>query len=268
MIQLCKHGDGVMKNPQPANESRDFGFCLALAICNCIGYLLSTIPLTIVDPLLESHVRFGARSYPYAWWIWPISVCVMVGTFKLTYFIKSRLLRLAGATGVFAFFCGVSLLIFKPEMPHCYVIGNATIWVSITAGWILIRYFLFSTGNADLIKVDKKARIQFIREQLDFSKLLFLTLVGAYIGLIVGWLSAAHTNIKDVVPVARERFLVDVLTMFQVCTVGLYFLFGPIFELGKQRRRMSALFLAIPTETTPQPQTDVVCREGKNVGSP
>lgn len=257
-----------MGNTQPANESRDFQFCLALAICNCIGYLLSTIPPTIVDPLLESHVRFGARTYQYAWWIWPIAVCVLVGTFNLTYFVKSRLLRLAGATGILAFFCGVSLPIFQPVMLHGYVVGNGTIWVSITAGWILIRYFLFSTGNADLIEVDKEARIQFIREQLDFSKVLFITLVVAYVGLIVGWFSAAHTAIKDIVPDAAEAVLVDVLTGFQVSIVSLFFLFGPIFELGKQRRRILTLFLAIPTETTPQPQTDMACGEGKNVGSP
>ncbi|MCX6833022.1 MAG: hypothetical protein NT028_13005 [candidate division Zixibacteria bacterium] len=159
---------------------------------------------------------------------------------------------MAGATGIFASSCGVSLPIFLPEMPHQYLAGNSTIWLSITAGWILIRYFLFSIGNNDLREVDKEARIQFIREQLDFSKLLFLALVGAFVGLVVGWLNAVHTNIKDIVPDKSEAVLVDISTGFEISVVSMFFLFGPIFELAKQRHRISALFLDIPNETTPQ----------------
>ena len=245
-----------MGNARPANETREFGFCLALAICNCVGYLLSTVPPTIFDPLV-SNIRFGTRNYPHAWWIGPIAVCVLVGTFKISYFLRARWLRLAGATSTLAFFIGISLPIFYPEMPNAHLVGIGTIWLSITACWILIRYFLFFTGSDDLMKVDKEARIQFIKEQLDFSRLFFLGLVGGYLGIIVGWFNALHTNMRDIVPNKGEAALCDVAFCFELCIISLFFFFGPLFELAKQRQRISALFLAIPNEPTPQAQKDI-----------
>ncbi len=43
-------------------SSRLSGFALSAA--NTIGYVLAVLQLVIVDPLIESHARFSARTYP------------------------------------------------------------------------------------------------------------------------------------------------------------------------------------------------------------
>jgi hypothetical protein len=109
--------------------------------------------------------------------------------------------------------------------------------------------FLFPCGGNDHSAVDKDARIQFIKDQLDFSKLLFFGLLGAYIGVVVSWYNAVHANTKDILSNnPGDLAIMDTLMMCEISIMSLFFLFGPIFEIAKQRRRISEMLLAIPKD--------------------
>lgn len=57
------------------------GFRWKIAIVSAAAYLLASVPPIFIDPLLQHHVRFGIRSYPYAlWFVIPISFLILLLT--------------------------------------------------------------------------------------------------------------------------------------------------------------------------------------------
>jgi len=45
-------------------------FCLRVAAFSAVGYCSAIASPLWIDPLLCSHVRYGARSYPRGWVWW------------------------------------------------------------------------------------------------------------------------------------------------------------------------------------------------------
>jgi hypothetical protein len=228
------------------DEPREFGFCLAVSFSNCMGYLLATVPLTVVDRLLQHHVRFGSREYPHGWLIYPIAAVLLGGTFVLMCSFKTRLLRLVIATATLLLVYLVSVPLFPPEIPNSNLVGVGGLWIGITVGWVLIRYFLFHKDIDVLAKLDKDVQMQFIVQQLDFSKALFLGLVGVYIGLIVTWFHEVHLFNRMITTDAGEAILLDVKFTLDAVVISLFYAFGPLLEAVKQRYRLSMRLLEIP----------------------
>jgi hypothetical protein len=157
-------------------------------------------------------------------------------------------MRLATVTSILLLSYIVSIPIFPPEMPHGNLVAVGAIWLGITGVWILIRYYLFYNESITLTSVDKDARIQFIVQQLDFSKMLFFSLVGAYIGIIVTWFHEAHLSNRLIAPDAGEAFLLDMKFDFDVTIISMFYIFGLLFEVARQRHRLTKLLLEIPKE--------------------
>lgn len=61
-------------------------FALKISIWNAIGYVVSVGGPTIVDPAIEHHVEYGARTYPLGYWILLPSIMVL----GLTYFVNIK----------------------------------------------------------------------------------------------------------------------------------------------------------------------------------
>ncbi len=229
--------------------------CLVVALNSTFGYLLATLPPTMIDPLLPHRASLGALSYSYGWLIWPIALVLFVATLLLMYSAPANLYRLVATVVPLGVACIASLFILRPPFPHPNLLFMGTVWTSITAAWILIRYSLFHDNADMLVGVDKEACLQFIREQLEFSRLFLLGLVGAYIGLIVTALNdvmAANTalftkpvNAADAKAIANELLLVNNNSFVQFSVISLFVLFGPIVELARRRRQLSLLFLSI-----------------------
>jgi hypothetical protein len=138
--------------------------------------------------------------------------------------------------------------LFPPEIPHGRIVGNGSVWLAITVGWMIIRYYLFCNDTDALKSVDKDARIQFILQQLDFSKMVFLGLIGAYIGLIVTWFQEIHLYNSSIDPDKSEVFLLNSCFTIDVAITSLFFLVAPVYEVAKQRIQFSKLLLEIPRE--------------------
>lgn len=154
---------------------KEVWFCLAVAMISTLGYLLATVPPVFADPLLH-HGIDGARSYPYGWLIWPIALLLFTVTFLLMYLARLNLQRLVVAEVTLGVAYIASMFVLWQRFPHPNVLFVGIVWVSITGTWLLIRYSLFSDNADTLVGVDKDACLQFIREQLEFSRLLLLGL--------------------------------------------------------------------------------------------
>lgn len=225
------------------SEPRDTWFCIAASAANCVGYVLATVPPTIIDPLLKHHVLFPERHYPLAWIIWLVALFTAVSTFSLTYYIRSRVGRLVTVTSLLILAYILTLPVLLPELPHGNVVGVGAIWLAVTCGWLLIRYFLFRTDSVALSLADKDVRLQFTSQHLDFAKLLFLGLFAGYFGLIVTWFHEVHLYNRAMVTDAGEAYLLNMKVGLDVAVISFFYFFGILFEIARQRRLLFLLLL-------------------------
>ena len=56
-------------------------FALKVAAVAFVGFMQAILPPIFVDPLLTTHVSYGARFYKFGYWTIPLSVVVLVLTY-------------------------------------------------------------------------------------------------------------------------------------------------------------------------------------------
>ena len=56
---------------------------LTVSVFNALGYAIAVSVPTYLDPLLKSHVRYGARTYQAGYWPALISVPILIATYYL-----------------------------------------------------------------------------------------------------------------------------------------------------------------------------------------
>src|SRR5712671_2428674 len=102
------------------------------------GYLSSALPPTFIDPLLEHHVRFGPRTYPFGWWIGlgaiPIGLATFAGLGAVS--PKRRLLfsflpLVLGAIVLFVY--------YRQEFPHANVVTWSLLYALLALVTIWLR---------------------------------------------------------------------------------------------------------------------------------
>jgi hypothetical protein len=111
-----------------AQQGFDIGFRRKLSVLSAASFLASSLPPVFVDPLLEHHVRYGARQYPLAlWFIVPLCVLTFMLTSKAMSRSKSFVLVLL------PYLCAIAILVpvFRPEVPHIYIIDESILWLVI-----------------------------------------------------------------------------------------------------------------------------------------
>src|SRR3972149_3875882 len=96
-----------------------------------IGYPLAVIAPIYIDPLLKSHVQFGSREYPYAFFCLPI-YATLIATELIIMKRFTTVKSLYVSVGVFFLAIIVTFPIFLPERPHGNVlfVGVSTVFFS------------------------------------------------------------------------------------------------------------------------------------------
>src|SRR5436305_14230334 len=122
------------------SPTKENAFPFLLGVVNAYGYLCATVPPTILDPLLTTHVRFGPRVYPHAWIIAPISLLVFLFTWAAFTFLAERLRAPLGGVPLLIASAFSNVFIFSKELPHINIVFVTTVWLVITMLWTWIRY--------------------------------------------------------------------------------------------------------------------------------
>ena len=224
--------------------SPNFVLSFTVAATCTFGYLLATFPPSILDPRLTT-VGCGAREYPYDWLIYPIAIVLFLVTLLSMSRATSRRRAVLSSTIPLLLAYLFSFPIFRPEVPHCNILLVGTIWFCITAGWMWVHHT--PTVNEEMLSesVDATARIEYIKEELTFVRMILLGLGTVYIGLLVTVLATMHSFNRSTVAKEEEAFLMDVNSYSQVSSFSI-FLFTTVFrELYKKREQISSLFATI-----------------------
>ncbi len=218
-----------------------FPFRLSLSVL--VGYLLATVPQAILDPLLSSHIKYGSRTYPLAWWIVPIATAMFVTTFLIAK--RPGKLRLVLVILPFVAACLLSIPLFGPELPH----GNL---VFVSAVWFLLALITVWIHNESIIDdlfsesvATSQARIEYIKEQMSIWKTIAIGLIVAFLGMVVTLTKELHANNATIVTTVQDLFLLNQYTNFSTTLMSLFMFTGPIYEAVKKIRPASTYLLTI-----------------------
>src|SRR5438045_1919593 len=131
------------------DENTDKYFAYKIAAIVSFGLALSTVGATYVDARIPSHVRWGARTYPYGYWVALVSVPLFIST-------VIALRRATSRTGK-CFSASLPLIIavasiqwaFKPEVPHQGIVSNTAIYAIIV---VIATWLHTSQPNTDFLE--------------------------------------------------------------------------------------------------------------------
>ena len=161
-----------------------FGFAIKITIANIFTYWLSTIPPMIIDPIL-THSSGGARHYPYAWLIFPIGLALGVATlFIMTRTQKGQRVLWDGLSFSLATF--LALPLFSP-FPHGYVVVSGILFLLLSVLTVWIHNEPIEAAHASDKTIDRNARLEWVKEGIQFWRNGIIALVATYLALLVSW---------------------------------------------------------------------------------
>ncbi|NUQ72069.1 MAG: serine/threonine protein kinase [Polyangiaceae bacterium] len=122
-------------------RSRSF---IVVAATNAVGYLLAAVPPPFIDPYIPSRVGIGARTYPDAWLVAPLSAFVFFGTLLVLRLGTQKRWWLALAPPLLA--TAATVPVFAPggEVPHGRLTSVMLIWIVLTSLWLGTHHLLNS----------------------------------------------------------------------------------------------------------------------------
>jgi serine/threonine protein kinase len=214
---------------QPAARRRASGagihFPIAVSVVSAIGYLVSAVPPVLVDPLLTTRQGFGARTYPQAWLIAPLSGLVLLGTWLLLRASAHRPSWQALLPLVIAEVATVPILSDIPhgEIPHGSLVVVSLMWLVITSLWLAARYSLNSIDDQNRRLPSPE------RGRLFVLLVIALLLVIAMALPVLVFMRAVN---REMLTDPREIAILDNLSYGQFGAYALFWLAGPTREIG------------------------------------
>jgi hypothetical protein len=243
----------------PGPEGLKAIFPWRITVFILIGYLLSTVPQVILDPLFLSHRAYGARHYPVAWLIVPIAFVLFIVTLVVS--SKTRRRRYWKAMIPFVVACAASIPIFPPEIPH----GNL-VFVSFT--WFLFSIVTIWIHDLEVVnpaernpKPVTQAQIEYIKQQTALWRTVAFGLIAIYLAGIVSAVQALHQVNATVVPNEREVWFLNQYSNLEMAIFSVFMMTGPIYEAAKKIVNTNLLLLSVSNGSSATSSSNEACNK-------
>jgi hypothetical protein len=216
-----------------------------------LAYLWATLPPLFIDRSLTHNVRYPyAREYPGAiYYIIPVSIATILITYI---WMRKRKSILAGLCP-FALALTGSMPIFRPEFPHGQLLHAGGLWLVVGGLTLWIHTLEIGDKSESSLRsnlIDKIARVEYLKEELQYWRTILLVIAGGYIALVLSWVNFAIQYNKELVGGnASEAFVLDTLAISGITLCSIAVLVGPIAEATKRHRKALSLFLTIKEST-------------------
>ncbi|MCC6552715.1 MAG: serine/threonine protein kinase [Polyangiaceae bacterium] len=198
-------------------------FPATIAVSNSLGYLFMVARPIFVDPKLETRIGYGARTYPHAWLVLPLSGVVLVGTLLAFRYVNMPR-RWWLALVPFLAASAATLPILMPEFPHGVIMADTPVWLAFTGLWLAAHYS-FNVREAPRSE----------RRDPQERRLLFVLLVGALLMVAIApipMMLFISRVIEAIIEDPVEVSIVNNWTFFQVASWAVLWLVGPTREIG------------------------------------
>lgn len=242
--------DVFMSSLVHADYEHDSKFALRIALCNSLAYLEAVLIPSYIDPLLASHVIYGARTYHWGWYTAILAPLVFMATFKGLRRAQSRGGRCLWSCLPLLAAEAVAVPFFRPEFPH----GGIVTWPTMAALSSLIATWLrYSNIRLDYLanpEVPLAAKIEGIKSVLSAWQAVAIATCAGFFATLVPWAVAIQSNNKLMVTTVEDQVRLNSVTIITMGTVAAIFLIGPIREVIAKVLLVADHFAAVREETT------------------
>lgn len=218
-------------------------FALKVSFWNAIGYAVSVGSPTIVDPILEHHVNYGARTYSLGYWILLPSIFILGLTYfvnikNLSAFTKSWLVLVILAVPTWA-----TLWNFLPEFPHPQV-SFGPIWFGIlVALTVYVRNYKIDFDFVYDDRIDRLVKIERIKMEHNAWLRILIGLLTVYaLGLLYIYMYL-RDFVVTITPSAAEQMTLTVSFAAAVILNALLFLTGFVWEMLQRTKEIRGSLL-------------------------
>ncbi|MGE5341354.1 MAG: hypothetical protein ACM3SY_07715 [Candidatus Omnitrophota bacterium] len=208
---------------------------------------MATVPQCILDPKLHSHIRYGARTYPYAWLIIPISLIVLIFSYLTARYLESasRNIRILGLPLWFVLSTAGSIFLFPPEIPHGVIIITLSVWYILSILNIFIHNNRQSEADIQNSDIYKEARIEYLKHFVTLWRDFSFGMVAGFFALLITSVVSIHSYNNTYLKNKDEIFIVNNFSNLQIAVFSLYYITGPIYESFKNLKYHIGLFLKL-----------------------
>ncbi len=220
-------------------------FALKVSVWNAIGYAVSVGIPTVVDPMLEHHVKYGARTYPLEYWIFLPSIIIL----GLTYFVNiknwSAVTKGCLALIILVVPTWATLGNFLPEFPHANVLFGPIWFGALVALTVYVRNHKINFDFIHDDKIDRLIKIESIKMEHDAWFRILIGLLAVYgLGLIYIYMYVKDFMVVITPSAAEQMTLLVALTVAVVLNV-LLFLTGFVWEMLARIREIRGNLLNV-----------------------
>lgn len=222
--------------------NRDNAFTLKIAMCNAIGFFVTSAGVTFVDARLSSGIVHGALYYPLGYWICLVAPIVFVVTL-----ISVRRSHSWKARAVWPSLCllligAPFLLNFRPGFPHmgfCLGILLCCL-VSFITSWIY--YLPFEVDWIADSDIDRLLKLERIKEIVTLWRTLALSVTFGYLALLIPWQNFIWSTSRQVVTKPYEMAFLS--SAHSVALSGFSSLYSFVPYMNRSERLGSPLILS------------------------
>ena len=224
--------EGISKWREEASRRRvmvDRALRLKVAFFNAVGLLVAIGSPAVFDPLLTTHVQFGARHYPYVGWLLLLCPVAFVGTyFSLT---KRAPIRNPLVSILWVAIPGIgAAFAFPPERPHFGVLT----W---TFGYCLLSFltvFFRQSRDGYLYLEDPDvpfdSKLERLKATISTWQQLTIYSLAGYLAFVIFQISIIWTISQVIVTAQNEKFLFGELCGMQIAIFSVFVIMGPLNE--------------------------------------
>lgn len=194
-----------------------------------VGYPLAVLPPILIDPLLKSHVVYGARIYPDAPFFCSLIYIVSLPIYAALLVWAKDANRLYISVFVFIASIVASLPFFFPEFPH----GNLFAVGSVTAFSSAFSIFVWSVGekiylNNEALDAAGPATFEYVKALFTFVRQAAFAGVALFGALFFAAFSTEFSYAKDISSDLGELFWLHINISMQITFYAFYLVGGVV----------------------------------------
>lgn len=220
-----------------------------IAIFNGVGFLASTLGITIVDALLTTRDEYRDRHYPLGYGVSVASLVVMA----IMYAGMRRASRLSPSALLAActpliIACPLMYFFFQPEFPHPLIGGWAFIYSMINIVLLWIQFTEVPRDYVQQADIPLQAKIERAKEEIGFWRSISIALASAYIGIIVSCLTIQLNSAEKIVKSSHDLQRILGLNTVLIYVLTAYLVIVGFYEIVRKTREAMNVLLSIPRE--------------------
>lgn len=207
-------------------------FYIRIAVFSALGLCCALAGPMLLDPKLETHVRYGAREYHWNCtslvWLLFVVLAFCIPYFVLPHF-ETAVYKYVISVAPILLFGVIAAFIFPPERPHMGVVVSCLGFALIILVTVGIRLSANDFSNLSA-ETPFESRLEAVKAAIAFWQMIAVYASAGYLAFSVTWLYAMWFTTEKMVSSAEDRFILGQAQVGVAVAVTVCVVIGPLLE--------------------------------------